>query len=118
MLSVKSSYKTYIQLQRQNDLSVGVEIFMLFTCSEKVHFFYQNFIFTKISQWQGCQDQGNISGKWKSHGILLMVREIRKDLESQGRVREFENKWLSRQSSENLFILFKRGKDILFDEIV
>ena len=30
----------------------------------------------------------------KSHGISWMVREIRKDLESQGKVREFENKWL------------------------
>ena len=30
----------------------------------------------------------------KSQGILWMVREIRKDLASQGKVREFENKWL------------------------
>ena len=42
--------------------------------------------------------------------------KFRKDLESQGRVREFENKWLW-QSSENLFILFKRGKDVLSREI-
>ena len=34
------------------------------------------------------------------------------NLESQGKAREFENKWL-RQSSENLLILFKRGKDSL-----
>ena len=38
--------------------------------------------------------------------------KFRKDLESQGKVREFEN------SSENLFILFKRGKDVHFHEIV
>ena len=41
--------------------------------------------------------------------------KFRKDLESQGKVREFENKW---QSSENLFILFKRGKHVLSHEIV
>ena len=48
-----------------------------------------------------------------------------KDLESQGKVREFENKWLwqeingyGRQTSENLFILFKRGKDVLSHETV
>ena len=42
--------------------------------------------------------------------------KFRKDLESQGKVREFENKWLW-QSSENVFILFKRGKDVLSHEI-
>ena len=34
--------------------------------------------------------------------------KFRKDLESQGKVRELENK--CRQSPENLFSLFKRGK--------
>ena len=43
--------------------------------------------------------------------------EFRKDLGSQGKVREFENKWLC-QSSENLFILFRIGKDVLSHEIV
>ena len=43
--------------------------------------------------------------------------KFRKDIESQGKVREFENKWLL-QSSEILFILFKRKKDVLFHEIV
>ena len=43
--------------------------------------------------------------------------KLRKDLESQGKIREFENKWLW-QSSENLFILFKRGKDVVSHEIV
>ena len=38
--------------------------------------------------------------------------KFRKDLESQGKVREFENKWLW-QSSENLFILFK-GERMFF----
>ena len=44
--------------------------------------------------------------------------KFRKDLENQGKVREFENKWYGRQFSENLFILFKRGKDVLSHEIV
>ena len=41
--------------------------------------------------------------------------KFRKDLKSQGKVREFENKW---QSSENLIILFKRVKDVLSHEMV
>ena len=41
-----------------------------------------------------------------------MAREIRKDLESQEKVREFENKWLL-QAVFRKFILFKRGKDVL-----
>ena len=43
--------------------------------------------------------------------------KFRKDLESQGKVREFENKWLW-QSSENVIILFKRVKDVLSHEMV
>ena len=43
--------------------------------------------------------------------------KFRKDLGSQGKVRESENKCLW-QPSENLFILFKRGKDILPHEVV
>ena len=39
--------------------------------------------------------------------------KFRKDLESQKKVREFENKWLW-QSSENLFILLKKGKGCTF----
>ena len=38
--------------------------------------------------------------------------KFRKDLESRGKVGEFENKLLW-QCSENLFILFKRRKDVL-----
>ena len=41
--------------------------------------------------------------------------KFRKDLESQGKVREFENKW---QSPETLFLLFKKGQDVLSHEIV
>ena len=43
---------------------------------------------------------------------------FRKDLESQGKIREFENKWLWQADLENLFILFKRGKHVLSHEIV
>ena len=34
------------------------------------------------------------------------------------KVREFENNWLRQAVFENLFILFKRGKDVLSHEIV
>ena len=45
--------------------------------------------------------------------------KFKKDLESQGKVREFEKKnGYGRQSSENLFILFKLGKDVHSHEIV
>ena len=44
--------------------------------------------------------------------------KFRKNLENQGKVREFENNGCSRQSSENLFILFKRGKGVHSHEIV
>ena len=38
--------------------------------------------------------------------------KFRKDFESQGKVREFENKWLWQADFKNLFALFKRGKDV------
>ena len=44
--------------------------------------------------------------------------KLRKDLESQGKVREFENNGYGKQTSENLFILFKRGKNGHSHEIV
>ena len=47
--------------------------------------------------WEFCKWQG----------------KYRKDLESQGKVREFEKKWLWQAFSENLLILLKRGKDVL-----
>ena len=43
---------------------------------------------------------------------------FRKDLASQGKVREIENNGYGWQSSENLFILFKRGKHVLSHVIV
>ena len=43
--------------------------------------------------------------------------KIRKGLESQGKDREFKNKWL-RQAFFKKFILFKRGNDVLSHEIV
>ena len=38
--------------------------------------------------------------------------KFRKDLESQGKVRDLKINGYGRQSSENLFVLFKRGKDV------
>ena len=58
---------------------------------------------------QGCHGQGKKSGKGFFFTGQGKIREFcewpgkfRKDLESQGKVMEFENKWLW-QSSENLF---------------
>ena len=42
---------------------------------------------------------------------------FRKNLESQGKVREFESQWLW-QAEFRKFILFKRGKDVLSHVIV
>ena len=42
--------------------------------------------------------------------------KFRKDLESRGKVRELENKWLWQADFKKfiyLFILFKKGKDVL-----
>ena len=44
--------------------------------------------------------------------------KFRKDLENQGKVKKLKINGYGRQSSENLFILFKRGKDVLSHEIV
>ena len=44
--------------------------------------------------------------------------KFRKVLESQGKVRDFGKYIYGRHSSENLFILVKRGKDIHSHEIV
>ena len=43
--------------------------------------------------------------------------KFRKDMESQGKVREFENKWLW-QAVFRKFILFKREKDVHSHEMV
>ena len=58
-------------------------------------------------------------GQGKVRELCGWPGKFRKDLESQVKVREFENKWLW-QSPENLFTLFKRGKNIhvLSHEIV
>ena len=53
----------------------------------------------------------------KSQGIFGWPGKFREDLENQEKVREFENKWLW-QSSKELYILFKRGKDVLSHKIV
>ena len=54
-----------------------------------------------------------------SQGILWMVREIKK---KTWKVREksgnLKINGFGRQTSENLYILFKRGKDVLSHEIV
>ena len=44
--------------------------------------------------------------------------KFRKDLESQGKVRDLKISGYDRQFSENLCVLFKRGKDVLSHEIV
>ena len=44
--------------------------------------------------------------------------KFRKDLESQGKAGSLNINGFGRQSSENLFILFKRGKDVHSHEIV
>ena len=44
-----------------------------------------------------------------------MVREI---LKSQGKVREFENKWLWQAIFRKFIYTVQEGKDVLFHEIV
>ena len=56
-------------------------------------------------------------GKGKVREFCGWPGKFRKDLESQGKVREFENKWLW-QAVFRKFILFKSGKDVHSDEIV
>ena len=51
----------------------------------------------------------------KNQGIWWMVREIYKGLGKSGNLKKNGH---GRRISENLFILFKRGKDVLPDEIV
>ena len=51
----------------------------------------------------------------KSQGFLRMAREIYKGLEKSGNLKI---NGYGRQSSETLFILFKRGKDVHSHEIV
>ena len=51
----------------------------------------------------------------KSQGILSMARAISKGLRKSGNLKI---NGYGRQSPENLFILFKRGKNVLSHEIV
>ena len=55
--------------------------------------------------------QGKIREFWGWSG------KFRKALESRGKVRELENKWMW-QADLRKFILFKREKDVLSHEIV
>ena len=61
-------------------------------------------------------------GQGKVREFCGWLGKFRKGLESQGKVRDFDNtvhvNGYGRQSSENLFILFKRGKDVHSHEIV
>ena len=61
-------------------------------------------------------------GKGKVGEFCGWPGKFRKDLESRGKVREksgnLKINCYGRQSSENLFILFKRGKDVHSHEIV
>ena len=77
-----------------------------------------------ISNQQNCHDQEKNIWKVNFFPDQGKVRKFcewpgkfRKDLESQGKVKEFENKWLWQADSENLFILFKKGKDVLSHEM-
>ena len=79
---------------------------------------------TKICHFQGCQGQGEniwktkfIPGQGKVREFCGWPGKFRKDLENQEKVREFSINGYVRLSSENLFILFKRGKDVLSHEI-
>ena len=74
---------------------------------------------------QGCHGQGKVSGKL----IVFQVREKsgifvdgQGNSERAWKVREksgnLKINGYGRQSSENLFILFKRGKDVHSHEIV
>ena len=76
-------------------------------------------LFGKILQ--GCHGQGKISGKWNFFQVREKVREFcgwsgkfRKDLESQGKVRELENKWLWQENFRKLFFSVQEGKRCTF----
>ena len=75
--------------------------------------------YCKENKMQGCHSQGKMSGKriffqvGKVREFCGWTGKFRKDLKSQGKVREFENNGYDRQSSENLYILSKRGKGVL-----
>ena len=78
-----------------------------------------------LCNYQECHSQGKISGKWQ----FFQIREKsgnfvdgQGNLERTWKVREksgnLKINGYGRQSSENLFILFKRGKDVHSHKIV
>ena len=73
----------------------------------------------RICAYQGCHSRGKISGKRN----FLMVREKSgnfvdgqriEDLESQGKVREFENKWLWQGVLRKIIYTVQEGKGCTF----
>ena len=74
---------------------------------------------------QGCHSQGRISGKQIFFPGQGKVREFcgwtgkfRKDLESQGKVRGLENKWLWQAVFRKFIYSVQEGKDVHSLEIV
>ena len=74
---------------------------------------------------QGCHQSGKNIWKMKFFVGQGKVREFcgwsekfRKDLESQGKVREFENKWLWQVDFRKFIYSFQEGKNVLSHEIV
>ena len=76
--------------------------------------------FCQCHSYSGLPRSGKNIWKMKFFPGQRKVREFcgwpgkfRKDLESQGKVREFKNKLPWQAFFRKLFILFKRGKDVL-----
>ena len=79
---------------------------------------------SKTLIYSGLPWSGKNIWKMKFFPVQGKVREFcgwpvkfKKDLESQGKVRNLKINGYGRQSSENLFILLKRGKDVHSHEI-
>ena len=51
-------------------------------------------------------------GQGKDRELSGWPGKFRKDLGSQGKVREFENNWLWQAAFRKLIYSFKRGKDV------
>ena len=65
--------------------------------------------------WEEYLENDMFSRSEKSQGILWMVREIQKGLGKSGNLKI---NGCGKQTSENIFILFKREKDLFSHEIV
>ena len=69
---------------------------------------------------QGCHGQGKylennfFPGQGKVREFYGWSRKFRKDLESQGKDREFENKWLSMAGRLQIYLFCSRGKRCTF----